>query len=135
MACACSFAMLNNCANINPFVTAPVDKSSKAAAEITTKARSSTTYPTFADIPPVPTDVRPVQAWGPAASAVTTAARQLEQATAPSTWSLNDTESFATRAKGSASDDAAGINSTVADTEAFARQARQRATPPPPPKR
>jgi len=135
MACVCGLAMLNNCASINPFATTPVDKSSKAAAEITAKARSSTTYPTFADIPPAPKDVRPVQAWGPAASAVTTAGQQLEQATAPSTWSLNDTQTFATRAKGSTSDDAAGVSSTVADTEAFARQARQRATPPPPPKR
>lgn len=135
VACACGLAMLNNCAGANPFSTAAVDKSSPIASEVKAKARASRTYPRFADIPPVPTDARPVAAWGPAASDTAAAGQRLEEATAPSTWSLNDTATFATRAQGSTTDQGASGNATSADTEAFARQLRQRATPPPPPKR
>lgn len=131
----CAAALLSGCSTSNPFATAPVDPSSPVAAEVAAKARASTDYPSFAEIPAMPNDVRPLQAWGEAAREVAAAGEALERETAPNTWTLNaaETEGFAARARDAAGPEA-DTRSTSAASEAFARQIRERATPPPPPR-
>jgi hypothetical protein len=125
--------MLSGCIS-NPFATAPVDPRSPIAAEVAKTARSDRPYPTFADVPPKPTDVRPLAAYGSAAQNDLNARTRLEQETAPGTWSLEATDAFAARAEsavGGAGSTATGAN---AGTEAFSREGQARATPPPSPK-
>jgi len=97
-------------------------------------AHETRAFPTFAQIPPEPTDVRPVRAWGPAANQVEMAAAQLMSDTAPSTWTLSGTDNFVAVARSQAGP-APAAESTTAATEAYAKELRKRATPPPPPKR
>lgn len=117
----------------NPFATAKVDPNSPVAADVAALAAQKRPFPTFADIPPVPTDQRPVAAWGKEVAQLKTAGAQLEQATADNTWTLQGTERFAARARSEAGPQI-DTNSTTQSTEAFARQLRERATPPPPPR-
>jgi len=129
--CVGAAVMLAGCAN--PFATAKVDPNSPVAAEIERMASQKRPYPTFADIPPVPTDQRPVAQWGKQADQLEVAASRLDSATAPNTWTLQGTDRFAARARSQAGPDI-NTNSTTPATEAFARQLRERATPPPPPR-
>lgn len=125
---------LGACAVENPLRVGAIDASSPIAAEASRLAHETKAFPTFAQIPPVPTDVRPVRAWGPAAKQVELAAAQLMRDTAPSTWTLSDTDTFAADARRRAGPVPAA-ESTTAATEAYAKELRKRATPPPPPKR
>lgn len=134
LVCACAAAMLGGCAISNPFVTASVDPASPIAAEVAAKARASRDYPTFADIPSVPSDVRPLPAFGRAADELEVAGVELVRETAPGTWTLTGTEAFAGRARDMAGPETTGPESTTAATEAFAKAQRARATPPPPPR-
>lgn len=134
LVCVCGAAMLSGCAISNPFVTATVNPASPIAAEVAAKARASHDYPTFADIPPVPADVRPLPAFGRAASDLQVAGAELVRDTAPSTWTLTGTDAFAGRARDIAGPEATGPDSTTAATEAFAKAQRARATPPPSPR-
>ncbi|MFD1189349.1 hypothetical protein [Phenylobacterium conjunctum] len=134
LGCLSAAAGVAGCAS-GPFAPASLDKASAASAEISTLASAAKTYPTFADIPPPPADVRPDRAWGKAAAEVEGDGAALAAATAPSTWTLSATDSFAARALAAAGPGVEGPDSTTAATEAFAKQARQRATPPPPPKK
>jgi hypothetical protein len=90
-------------------------------------------YPTFAAIPQAPTDVRPARAWRDSIAGVQASGARLAAETAPSTFSLSDTEAFAetTRRRldpgGPPPEEAA----SRAAADAFARSIRQRATPPP----
>lgn len=134
LVCVCGGAMLSGCAISNPFATASVDPASPIAAEVAAKARASHDYPTFADIPPVPTDVRALPAFGRAATELEVAGADLTRETAPGTWTLTGTESFAGRARDIAGPEPTGPESTTAATEAFAKAQRARATPPPSPR-
>jgi hypothetical protein len=90
-------------------------------------------YPTFASIPAAPTDVRPLAAWRANVAGVSAAGAKLNAETAPSTFSLNNTEDFAEAARRKL--DAGGLPgdeaATRAEADAFSRSIRQRATPPP----
>jgi hypothetical protein len=130
--CLVLAAGLSGCAS-NPFTPSKLDHSSAAAGQITTLTNASKAYPSFADIPPAPADVRPDRAWGKAAAEIEADGQALAAATAPGSWSLSGTDTFASRAQAAAGPSVEG--STTAATEAFAKQARQRATPPPPPKK
>ena len=103
-------------------------------SDVARMARTGTDYPTFADIPPVPTDQRPIGQWGKEADKLETASADLERKTAPNTWTLDGTERFQARAQAEAGPDNTGATSSTAATEAFARQLRERATPPPSPR-
>ncbi|HEX5380588.1 MAG TPA: hypothetical protein VFW47_18570 [Phenylobacterium sp.] len=98
-------------------------------------ANHNKAFPTFAGIPAYPKDQRPLKAWGPAARQIERAGDQLVAATAPGTWTLTGTEAFAAETLRHAGPAFAAGESTTAETEAFARDQRKRATPPPPPKR
>lgn len=125
-------AMLSACVG-NPFRDAKVDPRSPIAAEVARSVRSDAPYPTFASIPPVPKDVRPHKQYGQAADQVEKAKADLVRATADNTWTLNDSETFAQQARSAAGPELTPAEQ--ADTEAFAKDLRKRATPPPPPKR
>lgn len=136
MLCACAGLLLAGCATrSNPFATAPIDPSSPVAADVARMARTGGPFPTFADIPPIPTDQRPVAQWGKEARQLNVARSTLERESAPNTWTLNGTERFQARAQAEAGPAIQGdASSSTAATEAFARQLRERATPPPSPR-
>ncbi|MDP3852673.1 hypothetical protein [Phenylobacterium sp.] len=132
-ACVCAAALLSGCVG-NPFLTSAVDPASPVAADVATMARAGTDYPTFAEIPPLPANARPLREYGRAADQLELASAKLQRETAPGTWTLTGTQAFVNRAQtivGPAGDDDA---SATEASEAFARQIRERATPPPLPR-
>lgn len=132
--CLGAGASLGACVPGNPFATAPVDPNSPIAAEVARAAKSNKTYPTFVQIPPTPTDVRPPQAWAGAVAGVQSARTELERQTAPETWTLKRTEAFAADAQAAVGAED-GPAARDGDTDAFSRKSQERATPPPPPTR
>ena len=129
---AAACALLSACVGGNPFEDAKVDPRSPIAAEVPKLAKADAPYPTFAAIPPKPTDMPPPRQIGVAVRAVDQAAAQLEQATADNTWTLQHTDTFTADAHTAAGPDIAAPQ--PGDTEAFAAAQRKRATPPPPAK-
>jgi hypothetical protein len=117
----------------NPFEDAKVDPRSPIAAEVPKSVRPNAPYPTFAAIPPVPKDVRPHKQYGQAAAKVEKDGSDVVAATAPSTWTLDGTDFFATQARSAAGPVPPPVQ--PGDTEAFARDQKARATSPPPPPR
>lgn len=115
-----------------PTTRARIDPSSPIAAEANRLEKAQSRYPTFAQIPPAPKDVRPLAAFAELAADVRAAAARLERETAPDTWTLTGTERFAAAAEQRVGEDPGPAK--AADTEAFARSLRERATPPPPPR-
>ncbi len=102
-----------------------------AAACASSGAQSG--YPTFAAIPAAPADVRPAGAWRDSIAGVQASGARLAAETAPSTFSLSDTEAFAetTRRRLDAGGPPPDEAKSRAEADAFARSIRQRATPPP----
>jgi hypothetical protein len=129
LTCAAGCALLAAC--VGPFGDAQVDPQSPVAAEVARAAHANRAYPTFASIPPMPKDVRPPAQYGRQAQAIEQARDDLEARTAPETWSLTGTESFAAGAQHEAGQEAAPTG--AGETSAFANTQRKRATPPPPP--
>lgn len=133
LAAAAAAALVSGCI-ANPFADAKVDPASPIAAEVAKAAHVNAAYPSFSDIPKTPKDLRPVRQYGRAADDLQVAAAELVRATAPETWSLTgDTEAFAGGARSQV-----GAELPPADpaaTEAYVKELRKRATPPPPPKR
>ena len=127
------FAGLAACAS--PFTPPPADPASPVAAAANAAARDSkhARRPTFADIPAIPTDVRKPVEFKQAVGAEKLAADQLKRDTAPGTWTLSDTEGYASNARKTAKAPApaAPTDADRAATEAFAKAARDRATAPP----
>jgi hypothetical protein len=120
------------CGCASPIASAKVDPTSPIAGEVAKLATADKDYPKFSEIPPKPTDLRPARIYGERAQAVEAAAAKLDAATAPGTWTLNATTSFAAKARADAGP-ALGAPAN-GDTEAFANSVRKRATPPPPAK-
>lgn len=122
-------ALLAGCVNL-PFGDNQVDPTSPVAAEVTRRGREGTKTPTFASIPNAPKDVRPAPQYGQSARRVIAAGDALTRATEPGTWTLSGTNAFAEKAR---RDAGPSIEPGKAgDAEAFARELRERATPPPP---
>lgn len=109
-----------------------VDPQSKAAADVVAASRAPGAYPKFSDVPPVPTDVRPVSGWRTAVLETSALKRTTEAQAAAADFTLSDTEAFAAgeRAKIPPEESAAPTAQAGADSEAFAAKARARATPP-----
>lgn len=127
---ASAAALAAGCAS--PIASAKVDPSSPIAAEVAKLASADKDYPSFSEIPAKPTDVRPARVYGERAQAVEAARAELDAATAPNTWTLDATSSFAAKAQADAGPTLGAPANT--DTEAFASSVRKRATPPPPAK-
>ena len=125
-------ALLSACV-ANPFVDAQVDPRSPVAAEVAKSVHADASYPTFRGIPATPKDVRPHRQYGRQAALTEKDAADLITATGDTTWTLTNSETFATAAR----IDAGPVLPPVqpADTAAFAKDLKARATPPPPPKR
>lgn len=124
-------AALSACAS--PFTPPPVDATSPVAAATEAAAREPARRPRLADIPPIPTDVPKPGEYKAQVRAEQAAAAKLKRDTAPDTFALSDTDGFVARAQRATRVPPSEIP-TVADraeTEAFAKAARGRATPPP----
>ena len=119
----------------SPFTPPHADPSSPVAAAADAAAKDSkhARKPTFAEIPPIPTDVRKPVEFKAAVGAEKVAADKLKRDTAPETWTLSDTEAYAAKTRNSAKvpAPAAPTEADRAATEAFAKAARDRATAPP----
>jgi hypothetical protein len=131
MAGAGACALVAGCMG-NPFAAAEVDPNSPIAPEVARIANSDRPFPTFASIPAVPKDVRPARQYGQQAKTIEQARADLEAKTAPETWSLTESEAFASQARRDAGPEL--VPGPAGDTAAFAAAQRKRATPPPPPK-
>ena len=137
--CAAAGALLAGCLavpEIEPYGEAQIDPNSAAAREVARAAENPGEYPTFADIPEYPEDVRPAASWRVAVNLIKDDGRELLAAVAPATWSLSGTEAFAARAREESGYDPADVPTAaeMAESEAFARRMRERATPPPRPR-
>jgi len=118
---------------VHPFRDAQVDPRSPIAPEVAKTVRPGAAYPTFAAFPKVPNDVRPHKQYGQAAAKIEADAQTLIAATADSTWTINDTGDFVAKARIDAGPELPAV--VPGDTEAFAKDQKARATPPPPVKR
>lgn len=129
LVCVAACGLLAGCVG-SPFRDARVDPASPVAADVARLTRGEQQFPTFASIPKPPEDIRPLAQYGQSAEAVLAAGESLVAATAPSTWTLQGTEDFAEEARRDAGPEYEAP--TPGDAEAFARELRERATPPPP---
>ena len=122
-------AVLGSGALAAPAVTAtPAPETTAAIAA----AREQAPYPTLGSVPPRPTDVRPVKAWKAAVLATEARRDELTRMAAVEPWTLHDTESWAEQERQAASPPPPITNAaSEADTEAYAAALRARATPPP----
>lgn len=135
LACAGVCALTAACGG-NLLSDTTIDPKSPIAAEVAKVGKTNAAFPKFSDIPAVPTDVRAPKAFGIAAAETVRTRDDIVRATQPNTWTLQGGE--ATNAFAAQARTAAGPATPPADpaiTEAFARELRKRATPPPPPKR
>lgn len=117
----------------SPFSSGQVDPSSPVAAAATAAAKVKGPRRKFADIPAIPTDVPTDDQIRASVVQQQAAGAALNKATAPNTWELKDSESYAARARREANPPAlaAPTEADRANTEAFARAARGRASAPP----
>jgi len=122
-------AVLSACVS-TPFREAVVDPKSAVAGDVERLTPGEGKFPTFADIPKTPKDVRPLAQYGLAARGLTAAGDNLMRATAPETWTLQATEAFVEKARRDAGPEIEPPK--PGEAEAFARELRERATPPPP---
>lgn len=119
-------------AELEPGATAEVDAQSPAARAVLEAAKTPGPWPTFAGIPEIPQDVRDSAGWQAAVDEQRATGGATLAATAPDTWSLTATESFARRAREEVASVAvhAPTAAEIAESEAYARALRKRATPP-----
>jgi hypothetical protein len=122
-------ALLSGCIG-DPFKDAKIDPASPIAAEEAKLTRQPAPMPSFAAIPKKPTDLRAAAQYGRSAQDILAQGEALVAATQPSTWTLQNTEAFAEKGRRDAGPQLEPP--TAADSEAFARELRERATPPPP---
>ena len=117
----------------SPFKTAQVDPSSPIAAEVAAAAKAKAPRRKFSDIPALPTDVPNADQVRAAVVAQQRAGDALTKAVAPGTWELKDTEGYAAKARSDVKAPAfeAPTDADRANTDAFARAARGRASAPP----
>jgi hypothetical protein len=98
-------------------------------ADLVAKADAANAYPSFCDIPQAPKDVRSVAEFRKVVVQTRLAGARLVAATAPSTFSLAGTESFAAEARAQAAPPPSA-DSGASPTDDFLRDARARALPP-----
>jgi len=110
----------------------PSPTQSPATTAAIAEARKSAHWPTFASVPPAPTDVRPAKAWKSAVMTTRGEGAELALAAAAEPWTLHDSEGWANEERDAATPPPQiTAASSAADTEAYAAALRARATPPP----
>lgn len=126
---------LTACADLpklEPGANAQVDPRSPAAAEVNAALKTPGPWPTFADIPSVPEDVRNSAEWRAAIEDQQADALYTARNAAADTWSLSATEEFEARIRREANP--LGLqpptDAEIAESEAYVRALRKRATPP-----
>jgi hypothetical protein len=107
------------------------DKTSPAAPAIASTDVSGQPYPTFAQVPSQPDDVRPTSAWNRNIFDVLAARRQMEAYQVVQPQTLYGAEAFAQQGRAEAAPPPAP-EPAPADQAAAAKEARERATPPSP---
>jgi len=117
----------------SPFRTTPVDPSSPVAAAVASAARTKGPRLKLSEIPAIPGDIPTADQIRTSVAQQQAAGESLARATAPSTWELKDTETYAAKARREVTPPAfeAPTEADRANTEAFARAARGRASAPP----
>ena len=93
-------------------------------------AREVRAYPTFCSIPPTPVGVRDAAAFKGAVTNTRVAGARLVRQTAPSTFSLGDTDTYAAAGRAQAAPPPPMTTPGDATAEDFAKAARERAKPP-----
>lgn len=115
-----------------PTVKSPPVHPNPATERAIAEASKDAPYPTFAQIPPLPTDVRTIAAWKASVISIKAEGAQLAEAAAAEPWTLGDTDNWAARQRAEAAPPPpVTAASSEADTEAFAAAMRARAMPPP----
>lgn len=130
---------LTACADLpklEPGANAQVDPRSPAAARVTEALKTPGPWPTFAGIPQIPDDVRDSAGWRAAIEDQQAEGVDTSRSGAADTWSLTATEAFeaAARAEANPLGLHAPTDAEMAESEAYARALRKRATPPPSPR-
>lgn len=122
--------------SFEPGAGAAIDPASSAAPAVAAAVADPGPWPTFADIPELPADLRSAQAWRDAVAEQEADGLSTRRDTAEGTWSLTATEAFAAdlRARVAEVDVHAPTDAEMAESEAYARALRARATPPPLPR-
>jgi hypothetical protein len=115
-----------------PTLKPPPAHPNPATQQAISEASQNAPYPTFGQIPALPTDVRSMAAWKASVLAVKAEGAQLTEMAAAEPWTLGDTEGWAERHRAEAAPPPPITTaSSEADTEAFAAAMRARAMPPP----
>lgn len=121
-----------------PLTSRAVDPTSPVANTIlrADNAERPPAFPTFRDIPAVPTDVPPVTHWNQAVRQLQGAGAELDAWKQANPQELTDTEVFAATARAELGLDPATLPPapTPEESAAFAREQAGRATPPPAPR-
>ena len=114
----------------------PVDPNSPVAKDVIEASRHPGPYPSFADIPEVPTDIRPVSEWRAAVLDLKHRQARLGAEAGALPPALTDTDAYAALHRSKAGAQPTDIPPEDAEqrTRAYAQSLRERATPPPPPK-
>ena len=130
---ASSLGGCDTLAKNNYFLPGDIDQSSAAAAQVRAAQQAPGPYPTFAQIPNLPTDVRPIIAWRATVTDALAKKRELDAANAGYPYTLQDTQGFAdaqhARIPPAESTPSADASSA---TDAYAASVRARAKKPPP---
>lgn len=129
---------LTACASLplEPGSNVAVDPRSPAAAEVAAALKTPGPWPTFAGIPQIPEDVRSSTSWRAAIEDQEADGLYTSRMAAEDTWSLTATEAFEAGARAEANPLGlhAPTDAEMAESEAYARALRKRATPPPSPR-
>ena len=131
-AVALSLGGCNTLAKNNYFLPGGVDQSSAVAGRVGAAEQSQGAFPTFADIPPIPNDVRPLSAWRASIGETMGEKAAAEAELARHPWTLSGTEAFAEAARAEIPPaEAVPPTDATAQAEAFAASIRGRANQPP----
>ena len=115
-----------------PTVNAPTMHPNPATEQAIAEASKDAPYPTFAQIPPLPTDVRTIAGWKASVTSIKAEGAQMSEMAAAEPWTLGDTDNWAAQERAEAAPPPQITQaSSEADTEAFAAAMRARAMPPP----
>jgi hypothetical protein len=113
---------------------APSPASPALPADLVAQATHANAYPSFCSIPPTPRDVRDAGAFKSAVVDTRLAGVRLQRQGAENTFSLSGTDDFAASAASQAAPPPPMTTPQDADTDAFIKEMRAKATPPPRPR-